>query len=274
MKKITTTLAISALIILFCNCNTNNQQTDVEANRDIVKKYHQVWSDGQVANLDKFMSPDFVCHFIDGLEWKGIEGAKNSISSHKISFPDWKEEIVDIIAEGDKVVTRYKSTGTHKGIFNGLDSTGIKVTIFETSIYRIANGKLVEQWGFPDALSLDRQLKVTIDTLKSGKSAKLNIDGLKASPANFKLLLENEHVRVLEYTLKAGEKDTPHTHPAKSSYVVSGGKIKVFLENGETLLFDEKANTANWSNYIGKHSVENIGNTTMKIILTEIKAVK
>jgi oxalate decarboxylase/phosphoglucose isomerase-like protein (cupin superfamily) len=78
----------------------------------------------------------------------------------------------------------------------------------------------------------------------------------------------------LEYSLKPGEKDMPHTHPAKSSYVVSGGKIKVFLENGETLLFDEKANTANWSNYIGKHSVENIGNTTMKIILTEIKAVK
>jgi hypothetical protein len=54
------------------------------------------------------------------------------------------------------------------------------------------------------------------DTLKVSKSAKLNIDELKASPANFKLLLENEHVRVLEYTLKPGAKDTPHTHPPKS----------------------------------------------------------
>ena len=77
---------------------------------------------------------------------------------------------------------------------------------------------------------------------KSIKSntTKLNIDGLKASPANFKLLLENKYVRVLEYTLKPGEKDTPHTHHAKSSYIVSGGKIKVYLENGETLIFDEK----------------------------------
>ena len=66
----------------------------------------------------------------------------------------------------------------------------------------------------------------------------------------------------------------PHTHPAKSSYVVSGGKIKVFLENGETLLFDENTGTANWSDYIGKHSVENIGNTTVKIVLTEIKSVE
>ncbi len=105
------------------------------------------------------MSPGFVCHFINGIEWKGIEGAKNEIVSHRKSFPDWNEEIVDMIAEGDKVVTRYKSTGTQKGKFNGLDSTGIKVTIFEASIYRIANGKLVEQWGFPDALSLNNQLQ-------------------------------------------------------------------------------------------------------------------
>jgi beta-alanine degradation protein BauB len=111
---------------------------------------------------------------------------------------------------------------------------------------------------------------------KSIKSnaAKLNLDAVKFSPANFKLLLENEHVRVLEYSLKPNEKDTPHTHPAKSSYVVSGGKIKVYLENGETLIFDEKAGTADWGNYVGKHSVENIGNTTVIIVLTEIKSLE
>ncbi len=151
--------ALVVCLLIVCGCDSNNQKTDIEANREIIKKYHQVWCDGQVANLDKIMDPDFICHFINGLEWKGIEGAKNAISSHRISFPDWNEDIVDIIAEEDKVVTRYKSTGTHQGKFNGLDSTGIKVTIFETSIYRIANGKLVEQWGFPDALSLNNQLQ-------------------------------------------------------------------------------------------------------------------
>lgn len=159
MKKIIYPSAILTLLIILCGCNSNNQKADLAANRDIVKRYHQVWSDGQVSNLDQIMSPDFVCHFINGIEWKGIEGAKNEISGHRRSFPDWNEQIVDIIAEGDKVVTRYQSTGTQKGKFNGLDSTGIKVTIFETSIYRIANGKLVEQWGFPDALSLNNQLQ-------------------------------------------------------------------------------------------------------------------
>ena len=77
-----------------------------------------------------------------------------------------------------------------------------------------------------------------------------NIDALKASPENFKLLLENDHVRVLEYTLKPGTKDQIHTHPPKSSYVVSGGKLKVNLENGDTLIFDEKAGDASWMDHV------------------------
>ena len=51
------------------------------------------------------------------------------------------------------------------------------------------------------------------------------IDAVKASPANFRLLLENEHVRVVEYALRAGERDQWHTHPARVSYVVSGGTV-------------------------------------------------
>lgn len=115
---------------------------------------------------------------------------------------------------------------------------------------------------------------VTKESVASKDTGKLNIDVLTASPANIKLLLENEYVRVLAYTLKPGEKDITHTHPAKSSYVVSGGKIKVHLENGETILVDEVAETASWMGYVGKHYVENIGSTTIKIIITEVKSVK
>ena len=124
----------------------------------------------------------------------------------------------------------------------------------------------------------DKEL-ITSDTLKNlksvrGDTTKLNMDAIKSSTANFKLLLENEYVRVLEYSLKPGQKDKPHTHPAKSSYVVSGGKLKVYLENGETIIADEETGTASWGDYAGKHYVENIGNTTVTIILTEIKSLE
>ncbi len=157
-NHILSVLIITACIITY-SCKSNTQEINLDGNRDIVKKYHNVWSNGQTSLLDTIISPDFVCHFIGGLEWYGIEGAKNSIINHKKSFPDWTEEIVDIIAEGDKVVTRYKSTGTHQGAFNGVDSTGNKVIIYETSIYRLANGKIIEQWGFPDEVSLRSQLQ-------------------------------------------------------------------------------------------------------------------
>jgi len=92
-----------------------------------------------------------------------------------------------------------------------------------------------------------------------------------ASPENYKLLFENDHVQVLEYTLEPGKKDQWHTHPAKSSYVVSGGLLKVYKGDGTTIEAKETAGTATWDGPIGKHQVENIGTTTVKIILTESK---
>jgi predicted ester cyclase len=158
MKKSLCAALILTACIFINSCSSDKNEIDLNANRDVVRQYHRIWSDGKITELDKILANDFVCHFINGIEWKGIEGAKYSISSHRKIFPDWKEEIVDIVSEGDKVVTRYKSTGTHQGAFEGLDSTGIKVTIYETSIYRMADGKIAEQWGFPDALSLKNQL--------------------------------------------------------------------------------------------------------------------
>lgn len=104
------------------------------------------------------------------------------------------------------------------------------------------------------------------------ETASDQMDALTASPDNFKLLLENENVRVLEYVLKPGEKDIWHTHPPKSSYVVSGGKIKIHLENGETHVVNEQAGTASWMKALGKHYVENVGDSEIKIVLTEVKS--
>jgi quercetin dioxygenase-like cupin family protein len=105
----------------------------------------------------------------------------------------------------------------------------------------------------------------------SSVNKQVSIDPVKTSPGIFKLLLENEHVRVVQYSLQPGEKDGWHTHPAKSSYVVSGGKLKVHLKNGEIILADEKEGTASWMDYVGEHFVENIGNTAVTIVFTEIK---
>lgn len=97
------------------------------------------------------------------------------------------------------------------------------------------------------------------------------IDLIAAAPAQARILLENDRVRVVEYHLAPGEKDDWHTHPAKISYVVSGGDLRIFLADGTSFDVTEKDDDTAWSEPVGRHYVENIGKTPIKIILVEVK---
>jgi hypothetical protein len=100
------------------------------------------------------------------------------------------------------------------------------------------------------------------------------IDVIEVSPDKCNLLMENEYVRVFEYIIAPGEKDNPHTHPPKSYYVVEGGTLRVYPENGEPFDAEEQQGAAEWGDYVGKHYVENIGTTTVKLLVTEVKAAR
>jgi hypothetical protein len=100
------------------------------------------------------------------------------------------------------------------------------------------------------------------------------IDFVESSPDKAKILLENEYVRVIEYSLKPGEKDSTHTHPPKTSYVISGGMLRIYPENEKSFDAEEVKGKAEWADKRGKHYVENIGKTTVTILLTEIKTAQ
>ena len=124
----------------------------------------------------------------------------------------------------------------------------------------------------------DKPIGLSTDTLQHKPATidttQINLDGIKVSSENFRILLENKFARVVEYSLRPGRKDNWHTHPPKSGYVVSGGTLKIYPENGEAFISEEKAGDTFWSDYVGKHYDENIGNTTVTIISTEIKSSK
>jgi predicted ester cyclase len=146
--------------IMFFSCQNSTKSENLDKYREIIKQFHAAWSEGRTEDLQNLISPDFVCHFMGGYEWKGIEGTAKEIKDQHISFPDWNEEIVDMISDGDYVVTRYISTGTHMGNYGGLDSTGKKIKIFEISIYKILDGKIVEQWCLADKPTMNEQLGI------------------------------------------------------------------------------------------------------------------
>jgi quercetin dioxygenase-like cupin family protein len=100
-----------------------------------------------------------------------------------------------------------------------------------------------------------------------------HVDPTKVSPDKYKVLLENEHVRIVEYEIQPGEKETWHTHPPKASYVVSGGQLRITPEGGDSFIVDEVAGNAAWMGAVGPHFGENVGTTPIRIALVEIKSL-
>jgi beta-alanine degradation protein BauB len=95
-------------------------------------------------------------------------------------------------------------------------------------------------------------------------------DPVKVSPQYYKVLLENDQVRVLEYRLKAGEKEPMHSHPAGVVYVLSGAKLKFSYPDGRT---EERAAAIGetfWREPI-THAVENVGDTEAHAIAIDLK---
>jgi steroid delta-isomerase-like uncharacterized protein len=137
-----------------------SQQTQAEANKAIIRRYRQAHNQNDMATLDEIVAADIISHNgLPGLP-AGREGGKIAHQGSLAAFPDGKTTSDDLIAEGDKVVERFTLVGTHKGDFLGIPATGKQVRVTGMSIFRIANGKIVEHWGENDGIGLMTQLGV------------------------------------------------------------------------------------------------------------------
>jgi quercetin dioxygenase-like cupin family protein len=85
-----------------------------------------------------------------------------------------------------------------------------------------------------------------------------------------RIKLENARVRVLEATLKPGEKEQMHSHPAYVIYVIEGGKVRNHSADGKTNETEFKTGDVVYRDPL-THWAENIGTTTMQLILVELK---
>lgn len=74
------------------------------------------------------------------------------------AFPDWREEIVELVAEGNTVVGRFRCSGTHQGEFLGEPPTSKRMEVDEVFFLRVEDGKFVDFWGLEDSLTRMRQL--------------------------------------------------------------------------------------------------------------------
>ena len=135
---------------------------------DLVKALHDIWNTGDLALIDSVYAHDFLGHWPTSSEIPerhGIEGVRFGVERIRTAFPDWCERVVDVFGSGDRIASRYISTGTHMGAYWGVEPTGRRIEIHEISIFRIADSRVVEQWCMFDDLARLQQLRVSPEHL-------------------------------------------------------------------------------------------------------------
>ncbi|MGQ3214136.1 MAG: ester cyclase [Shinella sp.] len=125
------------------------------------------------------MPPDFLIN-IAGVPYqkKGTATWRKHAALIFSAFPDLQVRIEEIFAAEDKVAVRLRITGTHAGEFLGIQPTGRKVDYESTEIYRIADGKIAEEWICSDMLTLMAQIGG--QGLSMGKLASMWLAGYRA----------------------------------------------------------------------------------------------
>jgi steroid delta-isomerase-like uncharacterized protein len=127
-----------------------------EANKEIVRQAFAKLS-AVLESHDQLYGPDWVGHF-PGMPPLDAEGHRMYSLAMETAFPDLDRKVEDLLAEGDRVAARWTATGTHRGVFNGIPPTGKVATSSGITIFRIADGRIVEEWGESDTLGLLMQL--------------------------------------------------------------------------------------------------------------------
>jgi steroid delta-isomerase-like uncharacterized protein len=127
-----------------------------EENKDLARRSWELLENLDI--LDEVYATDLVWHEPDQ-DIQGLEEARQFVSMYKTAFPDLSATVEDVIAEGDKVVTRYTVRGTHQGEMEEFGPpTGRQVEVKGITIHRVEDGKIVEEWERYDNLSLLQQL--------------------------------------------------------------------------------------------------------------------
>jgi len=129
------------------------------SNKETVRKVQDAWNQNRLDDLDQYFAPDFKANANDPKGAPGLAGAKTAHAAMNQRMSDRKVQILELIEEGDKVMTRNRATGKHTGeSWMGAPADGNAYDIESWSIYRFRDGKIVESWGLNDAMRLIMQL--------------------------------------------------------------------------------------------------------------------
>ena len=118
-----------------------------EENKDMVRRLVEAINAGEEdAAIGELFAP------------RAARRVKRLFTEFRSAFPDWREEIVELVAEGNTVAGRFKCSGTHRGEFLGEAPTGRGMEVEEVFFVRAEDGQFVDYWALEDSMGRMRQL--------------------------------------------------------------------------------------------------------------------
>lgn len=138
--------------------------TDLDKNKQVIQNFVQVvWNGRNLTPLKDFWTEDCINHAMSSTENCGIDALRvyheSFFDDFFAAFPDIQIEIVQQVAEGDRVVSYITSHGKHSGLFYGIAPTGRSISTSVIRIDRVQDGKIAEHWSVSDAAGLMQQLQ-------------------------------------------------------------------------------------------------------------------
>ena len=137
--------------------NFKQAETLMASNIELAKKFYKHLDAVQMDSMKALCAPDMKIYYESG-EPASLSDMEPAIKMFFTSFPDYKHEIEDIIAAGDKVVCRIAFTGTFSNPFMDMSPSGVKFRYKGIQIFQFANSKVTNFWAVEDELGLMTQL--------------------------------------------------------------------------------------------------------------------
>jgi steroid delta-isomerase-like uncharacterized protein len=134
--------------------------TTEEQNKQVVRQFFELLDREDTESMEQLLVSNTNYSFHIGgmpspVDWNEHKRLLIGVNN---AFPDLHHEIVDLVAERDKVAVRLNVTGTHKGEFQGIPPTGKKLSLDEMGFITIIDGKITEGWISADTMKLIQQL--------------------------------------------------------------------------------------------------------------------
>ena len=146
---------------------------DLETNKAIARRLIEVFNGRRLDLLEDVLHPEFRGRGISAFAPDGPEvgpGARRKLyEMFYQAIPDARGEVLDVVAEGDKVVLVDRFGGTHRGEFFGRPGTGDRIEWMAIHIYTIRDGKVLEDAVMTDALAIAQQLGLAPSLTKAAE---------------------------------------------------------------------------------------------------------